>query len=66
VRNIYKYYVTYQGLEQTRQSREKALENHAQESAASGQPWIAAVLVLALLGLLGVAWQRFSKPSRSA
>jgi len=27
VRNIYKYYVTYQGLEKSRQAREKALEN---------------------------------------
>ena len=27
VRNIYKYYVTYQGLEKTRQAREKALES---------------------------------------
>jgi len=26
VRNIYKYYVTYQGLERSRQAREKALE----------------------------------------
>ena len=65
VRNIYKYYVTYQGLEQTRQSREKAL-NYAQETAASGTPWMTGLLVLALLGLLGVAWQRFSKRSRSA
>ena len=30
VRNIYKYYVTYQGLEQSRQAREKALENHTE------------------------------------
>ena len=28
VRNIYKYYVTYQGLEKSRQARAKALENH--------------------------------------
>jgi membrane-bound lytic murein transglycosylase MltF len=27
VRNIYKYYVTYQGLEKSRRAREKALEN---------------------------------------
>ena len=26
VRNIYKYYVTYHGLEKSRQAREKALE----------------------------------------
>jgi len=28
VRNIYKYYVTYQGLEQARRAREKALDDH--------------------------------------
>ena len=27
VRNVYKYYVTYQGLEKSRQAREKALES---------------------------------------
>ncbi len=27
VRNIYKYYVTYQGLEKSRQAREKALDD---------------------------------------
>ena len=30
VRNIYKYYVTYQGLEKTRQARAKALENQTE------------------------------------
>jgi membrane-bound lytic murein transglycosylase MltF len=30
VRNIYKYYVTYQGLERSRQARAKALENQAE------------------------------------
>ena len=30
VRNIYKYYVTYQGLEKSRMARAKALENQAQ------------------------------------
>jgi membrane-bound lytic murein transglycosylase MltF len=30
VRNIYKYYVTYQGLEKSRQAREKALEGQSE------------------------------------
>ena len=30
VRNVYKYYVTYQGLEKSRQARAKALEGQAQ------------------------------------
>ena len=30
VRNIYKYYVTYQGLESSRQAREKALESQSE------------------------------------
>jgi len=30
VRNIYKYYVTYQGLEKSRQARAKALESHSE------------------------------------
>ena len=30
VRNIYKYYVSYQGLEKSRQARAKALENHTE------------------------------------
>ena len=29
VRNIYKYYVTYQGLERSRQAREQALESQS-------------------------------------
>jgi len=67
VRNIYKYYVTYQGLEQTRQSREKALESHNQETAANGSmPWILGVIVLGLLGA-GYFWlqKRQSAPSKS-
>ena len=30
VRNIYKYYVTYQGLEKSRQARAKALEEQTE------------------------------------
>lgn len=30
VRNIYKYYVTYQGLEKSRLARAKALENQTE------------------------------------
>ncbi len=63
VRNIYKYYVTYQGLEQTRQSREKALESHTQELASSSLPWVLGILVI---GLLMATWYRISKRTRSA
>jgi membrane-bound lytic murein transglycosylase MltF len=62
VRNIYKYYVTYQGLEQTRRSREKALENQAQKAATGSTPWILGALAI---GLLGAAGYRFSKSSQS-
>jgi len=30
VRNIYKYYVTYQGLEKSREEREQAIESQLQ------------------------------------
>jgi membrane-bound lytic murein transglycosylase MltF len=36
VRNIYKYYVTYQGLEKSRQAREKALDDQAMGDITSG------------------------------
>jgi hypothetical protein len=36
VRNIYKYYVTYQGLEKSRQAREKALDDQAMRGITSG------------------------------
>jgi membrane-bound lytic murein transglycosylase MltF len=36
VRNIYKYYVTYQGLEKSRQAREKALDDQGMGGITSG------------------------------
>ena len=36
VRNIYKYHVTYQGLEKSRQAREKALDDQAVRDTSSG------------------------------
>jgi membrane-bound lytic murein transglycosylase MltF len=62
VRNIYKYYVTYQGLERSRQAREKALETQPgktmMEGISSGsKPFIFGVLALLLLGAI-VIWAR--------
>jgi len=34
VRNIYKYYLTYQGLERARKSRQQALEAHPDIAAS--------------------------------
>ncbi|MFZ9038395.1 MAG: transglycosylase SLT domain-containing protein [Gammaproteobacteria bacterium] len=53
VRNIYKYYVTYQGLERSRRAREKALESHRQENASTARTWLAAAALIALLIVLG-------------
>ena len=55
VRNIYKYYVTYQGLERARRAREEALESQAQATDPGGKPWVAGAAVLVLLGA-GVYW----------
>ena len=52
VRNIYKYYVTYQGLEKTSQAREQALESQIAKST-SHSDWIFAGLGLLLLGVGG-------------
>ena len=53
VRNIYKYYVTYQGLETSRQAREKALEGHSRNRLTE---WLSAdsntLIVICLLILL--------------
>ncbi|MCP5010155.1 MAG: transglycosylase SLT domain-containing protein, partial [Aestuariibacter sp.] len=61
VRNIYKYYVTYQGLEKSRQAREQALEDHTREKPKewSNSGYMALVfggLVIALLGVV-VFWR---------
>lgn len=52
VRNIYKYYVTYQGLEKTSLAREEAIETQIGKST-SGSSWIIAGLGLLLLGGAG-------------
>jgi membrane-bound lytic murein transglycosylase MltF len=62
VRNIYKYYVTYQGLEKSRQARDKALEGQpgkktTESNRSSGKPLISGILALLLLGAI-VFWVR--------
>ena len=52
VRNIYKYYVTYQGLERSRQAREKALEDHGVDLTPSSKPWILGGMALLVLGAI--------------
>lgn len=53
VRNIYKYYVTYQGLERSRLAREKALENQARGvGAASNKALIFGALAACLIGAI--------------
>ncbi|MCP4389174.1 MAG: transglycosylase SLT domain-containing protein, partial [Gammaproteobacteria bacterium] len=53
VRNIYKYYVTYQGLEKSRQARDKALEDQAMGGITSGtKALIFSVLAICLLGVI--------------
>ncbi len=52
VRNVYKYYVTYRGLDSTRQGREKALESHLGDDRPMKTVWIGAALLVVLLGLL--------------
>ena len=50
VRNIYKYYVTYQGLERARLAREKALEAQPGKSILSGRStWILLGVLLLLI-----------------
>jgi hypothetical protein len=52
VRNIYKYYVTYQGLEKSRQAREKALDDQAMEGITSGiRPLIYGGLAICFIGV---------------
>ncbi len=53
VRNIYKYYVTYQSLEKSRQARARALESHRDGITSSWFAWIAVAAVIALLGAAG-------------
>jgi membrane-bound lytic murein transglycosylase MltF len=51
VRNIYKYYVTYQGLEKSRQAREKALDDQAMRGITSGsKPLIYVGLAICFFG----------------
>jgi hypothetical protein len=51
VRNIYKYYVTYQGLEKSRQAREKALDDQAMGAITSdNKPLIYGGLAILLFG----------------
>ena len=62
VRNIYKYYVTYQGLERSRQARKKALETLPGKAMTEGispgsKPLIFGSLALLLLGAI-VFWAR--------
>ena len=52
VRNIYKYYVTYQGLEKTTLAREQAIETQIGKST-SGGVWILAGLGILVLGAGG-------------
>ena len=52
VRNIYKYYVTYQGLEKSRQAREKALDDQAMGGITSGSwPLIYGGLAICFIGV---------------
>lgn len=52
VRNIYKYYVTYQGLEKSRQAREKALDDQAKgDTTSSSKPLIYGGLAICLFGV---------------
>jgi membrane-bound lytic murein transglycosylase MltF len=52
VRNIYKYYVTYQGLEKSRQAREKALDDQAMGDITSdSRPLIYGGLVIFFIGV---------------
>jgi membrane-bound lytic murein transglycosylase MltF len=62
VRNIYKYYVTYQGFEKSRQAREKAIEEHPGKNPLAGlmrggKTLIFSILALCLLGAL-VFWTK--------
>ncbi|MDH3630230.1 MAG: transporter substrate-binding domain-containing protein [Gammaproteobacteria bacterium] len=62
VRNIYKYYVTYQGLDKSRQAREKALESQSENKTiesdkSDSKPLISGILALLLLGAI-VFWVR--------
>ena len=61
VRNIYKYYVTYQGLERSRIAREQAREMQFDTQFygfdAASRTWILSGLAIVLLGLL-VFWYR--------
>ncbi len=62
VRSIYKYYVTYQGLDKSRQAREKALESQPENKTiesnrSDSKPLISGILALLLLGAI-VFWVR--------
>jgi membrane-bound lytic murein transglycosylase MltF len=61
VRNIYKYYVTYQGLETSRQAREKALETQMEDAASGNMPWLLGGIALVLLGA-AFFWFRKRQP----
>ncbi len=52
VRNIYKYYVTYQGLERSRQAREKALETQPGKTMVEGISSGSKLLIFGVLALL--------------
>ena len=51
VRNIYKYYVTYQGLEKSRQARDKALEQQAADNFGSNAALFFVGLAIVLLSI---------------
>ena len=61
VRNIYKYYVTYQGLERSRLAREQARElqfdSHDLGIDAAARTWVLSGIAIVLLGLL-LFWYR--------
>ena len=61
VRNIYKYYVTYQGLERSRRAREHArelqFENQVDSTDAATRIWALSGITILLLGAL-VFWFR--------
>ena len=52
VRNIYKYYVTYQGLDKSRQAREKALEAQPGKTMTKNFSSVGKTLIFGFLALL--------------
>ena len=66
VRNIYKYYVTYQGLEKSHQAREKALGGRTTGIMSDSRPWIIGIMLLCILAVIVfMAVKRSSRKSIS-